>query len=343
MDAQTQTPDAHLADEAAIMDISPEVLAALEKAEREAPAAEVEEEVAPPAGTKVAVKEEAKAADESGKAAAEEAARQQLELKAEASRKAAREAAAKETEDRAKAERASAVAAFRRDAIGELERMAREAFGDDAKAIEAFLTEEVYTPLMVRLVELKDPDKLDPNIKTRSEMRKLERKLEEEKAAREAHVKQLQSEKEEAQQEAKKQQVMGTLTRWLEEKRSDYPHLTEYARNAAGDLFDMLLDNEEMSPEKAAELADAYYRKERERYVGSDQVRGGKTKTAAGSTATKVESAKKTTSLTNSGATEGNASQKDGPPDDPDASARYWADRLERDPEGMRKLVARRR
>lgn len=234
--------------------------------------------------------------------------------------------------------------AFKADAIGELRRLAAQVVGsdDDAK-IAAFLSDEIYEPLMVEVLAMKDPDKLDPGIKNRAEIRRLNRILEAEKRAREAHQQELAAEKQRAEETTKLTQVKETLARWIEGKGSDYPHLKKYSANPAEDVFEIMLGDEKLTPENAARLAEEHYARERKRY--SDQVPSGNTTTAAGSQATNKsgQSATRATSLTNSGATEGTATAGDSPPTDPEASAEYWASRLERDPESVAALVKRRR
>lgn len=232
--------------------------------------------------------------------------------------------------------------AFRRDPVSELRRLAASVVGDDDAKVAAFLAGEIYEPLMVEVLGMKDPDKLDPAIRNRAEMRRLERSLEAEKRAREEQQAEMKRQQEEAAHQTKLQQIKGTLTQWIQGKASDYPHLSRYSQSAADDVFDIMLENATLTPEKAAELAEEHYRKERQRYT--DQLLDGTRTTAAGTQATKSgQSATRATSLTNSGATEAVATGGDKPPEDPEASALYWAERLERDPEAMKRMITRRR
>ena len=237
-------------------------------------------------------------------------------------------------------------AAFQRDPMAELRRMAIAVVGNDEAKLAAFLAQEVYEPLMVELVGMKDPDKLDPTIRLRADQRRLARELDAEKRAREDGQRELARQKEAAAEEAKLQQIKGTLSRWIEGKGSDYPHLAKYSPNAADDVFSIMVERTDLTPQQAAESAEAHYKRERARYA-SDQLLAGRPAAAAGTNAMKTGQSTATTStrasLTNSGATEGNATETDAPPTDPEASAAFWADRLERDPESIRKLSARRR
>lgn len=234
---------------------------------------------------------------------------------------------------------------FKVDPADAIRRLAAAAIGsDDPKAIADYLANDVYTDLTVDLLEVKDPDKLDPNIKTRREIRKMERQLRTEKKEREKQARDAEEAQKKTQETAQIGEVKGTLSRWFEGQRSNYPFLATLAQNPTDEIFDMLLENEQMSPEEAARLANDYHRKESERYRKAfDLLPGGDTKKTAAGTATKAASAKTTASLTTSGATEGNVATSDEPPDDPDASAAYWAERLERDPEAMRETITRRR
>lgn len=315
--------------------VSPDVLALLDQHDAARPPAEDGDGGSPPPPA---------AAEQSEKPAAPAADTKAFEdrfaqLQEEKAKLAARTAQLDEREAAA-----PSLEAWKRDAISELRRMAASVVGDDEKKIASYLADEIYEPLMVELLALKDPDKLDPGIRNRAEIRRLNRSLETEKRAREDHQRSLERQQQEAAEQTKLQQVKGTLTRWIEGKGSDYPHLTQYSQSPADDVFEIMLQDESLSPERAAQLAEKHYATERKRY--SDQVPGGRTPTAAGTPATKSGPPSATTraaSLTNSGATEATATSGDSPPDDPDASASYWADRLERDPESVKTLIKKRR
>lgn len=333
-------------------EISPDILSMLERLDAGKPAEPEGEDAeggeAKPAARAPAAKDAAQAKAPEA-AAADEAQAKLAQQQEERRRQAQKEEAEREESLKTREARVrdwdALVDDFKTDPADAIRRLAAAAVGsDDPKAIADYLANDVYNDLTVDLLEIKDPDKLDPNIKTRREIRRMERQLRTEKAAREKQAKDAEEAQKKFHEHAQVVEVKGTLSRWFEGQRSNYPFLAALAHNPADELFDMLLENEQMSPEEAARLANDYHRKESERYRKAfDLLPGGEKKKTAAGTATKVESAKVTTSLTTSGATEANVAKSDEPPDDPDAAAAYWADQLERDPEAMKKRISRRR
>lgn len=255
------------------------------------------------------------------------------ELKETESKIAAREAALADREKTLPSE-----TAFRTDPVGELRRLARKIVGDDDAKVTAFLAENVYEELMLDIVGAKEPDKLDPGIRNRMEVRRLSRSLEAEKEAREQERKEAARLSEARVTEEKIGQAKAGLSKWYQSKGSDYPHLTHYSANPAEDIYQIMLADEKLSPIEAAAVAEKHYARERERFSKPLPGRAP----AAGPSAKTTEPPPvqgERPSLSNSGATEGIVHRNDSPPEDPVASKEYWADMLERDPNAVAAFI----
>ena len=229
---------------------------------------------------------------------------------------------------------------FEADPIGTLQEMAKRIAGDDVEAQKAFLREELYTPLMIDVLGADEADNLDPGLRARAETARLKRKLEAETKARQKFEEERKQERLQMEQDSRIALVKGRLAKFTEAHSERFPFLA-VQDSPEEVLFDLLHEDENLTPEKAAELANEYF-ETRDASKYRPLLLGDQGNAKRQSTSATTESIRP--SLTNSGATAA-VMAADGTPnlDDPDTSAEYWAEMLEKNPAKVLELYRQKR
>lgn len=230
--------------------------------------------------------------------------------------------------------------AFALDPMDAIRTLAKKIVGDDADKLKEFIEGEIYTPLMVEVLG-KDADQLDPALRTKLDVKTLNRKLQAEQRARKQHEEAAQKEKAHQEYMSKVTNVKSALTKWIEERSQTYSYLSKQTR-PEDVLFDLVDEDSGMTIEKAAELANDYYRRDADRY--RDLMLGKPGEAGKSANATNGQHAKPA-GLTNSGATAAVTAASGMPEnmDDPNVSARFLGDLLDRDPSQLLKRRDERR